>query len=163
MARNDFLEILDDLEHIFKHPDFLGFAPLVNELRGAAHQNSNYPPRNIIKIGEESWILEVALAGFAPYDIDVEEHDGYLKVRGHSNLVERAGQEYLHQGMARRDFDFGIKLGEHVKVNREYPPIMQNGVLVVQFIRVVPDAQKSTKWKPIDPTQKVYETPTVAD
>ncbi len=159
MARQ-FDDMLDDFEQLFSHPGILGFSPLVRELRDAVAQKpGGYPPRNIIRTGDDTWMLEVALAGFSPHEIEVEEHDGYVKIRGHSTLAERAGTQYIHQGMARRDFDFSIKLGEHVKVDREHPPLMQNGVLIVQFFRLIPEAQQSTKWTPVDPAQPESEDP----
>ncbi len=159
MARQ-FDDMLDDFEQIFSHPGILGFSPFVRELREVvAKKPSGYPPRNIIRTGDDTWMLECALAGFAPHEVEVEEHDGYVKVRGHSTLAENAGMEYVHQGMARRDFELSIKLGEHVKVDREHPPIMQNGVLVVQFFRLIPEAQKSTKWTPVDGNAPVGADP----
>lgn len=150
MSRDNFLALLDDLDAVFRHPSVLGFGPLAGELRSLVAQKPGYPPRNIIKTGEDSWSLEVALAGFAPHEIEVEEHDSHLKIRGQSTLAERAGQEYLHHGLARRDFDFTIKLGEHVKVSDEHPPLMQNGVLTVNFVREIPEAAKPKKFAVID-------------
>ena len=160
---NRIVDLLDQFDAVFAHPGTLGLDPLFHELRSVVSAKVGYPPRNIIRTGDETWMLEVALAGFAPHEIEVEEHDGYLKVRGQSTLAERAGLEYLHQGMARRDFEFTIKLGEHVKVDRENPPIMQNGVLTVQFFRLIPEAQKSVKWTPVDPAQEPLESPVADD
>ena len=145
MARN-LLELLDNLDAVFAHPGILGIDPFLSELRTVVTQKVGYPPRNIIKTGEDTWTLEVALAGFSAHEIEVEEHNGLLNIRGRSSLAERAGQEYIHQGLARRDFDFSIRLGEHVKVSEEYPPLMQNGVLVVNFIREIPEAARPKKF-----------------
>ena len=136
----DLYELLDDLESIFQHPGILGFTPLVNELRNVVAQTSNYPPRNVIRTGDDTWMMEVALAGFSAHEITVEEFGRTLTISGRSTLAERVGDEYAHHGIARRDFHFNVRLGEYLKVIGE--PIMQNGILVINLERVIPEADK---------------------
>jgi molecular chaperone IbpA len=136
----DLYDLLDDLEAIFQHPSILGFTPLVNELRSVVAGSQKYPPRNVIRTDENTWVLEVALAGFSAHDISIEEYGGYLYISGRSSLAERAGQDYAHHGIARRDFSISMKLGEHINVVGE--PIMQHGILVVWLEREIPEAQK---------------------
>jgi len=136
----DLYDLLDDLEAIFQHPGILGFTPLVDELRSVVAQTSNYPPRNVVRIGEDTWMLEVALAGFSAHEIEVEEFGRELTIRGRSTLAERAGQDYAHHGIARRDFSINMKLGEYLHVIGD--PIMQQGILTVALERMIPEADK---------------------
>ena len=105
---------------------------------------TGYPPCNIIQTDEDHWLIEIACAGFSAADVEVEEHSGVLHVRGRSNLAERAGDNYLHRGLARRDFNKQIRLGEHVHVSGS--PIMQHGVLCVSLEREVPEAQRPKRF-----------------
>ena len=49
----------------------------------------NYPPHNIVKIDEEKFLIELAVAGFKLDDIDIELKDGILKVKGEVGKDER--------------------------------------------------------------------------
>jgi len=156
----DLYDMLDDLEAIFQHPGILGFTPLVNELRSVVAQTSNYPPRNVIRTGENLWTLEVALAGFSAHEIALEEFGRTLTVSGRSTLAERAGQDYAHHGIARRDFSFTVRLGEYLHVIGE--PIMQQGILTVVLERIIPEAEKPKTFTVKDMNDDGSE-PAVAD
>ena len=140
MSKQNLMGLFNDLETLFSHPGVLGFNPLVNEMRAAVQATTNYPPRNIIQLGDDEWMVEVAVAGFSPQEISVETFDGRLKVSGSSTTVPGEDIEYLHQGMARRNFEFSIILGDHVEVNNEVPPMIDNGMLTISLVRVVPEA-----------------------
>ena len=64
---------------------FVGFDSLFDELErihSSARSNDNYPPHNVVKIDEEKFLIELALAGFKKEDIQVEVKDGILKIKG---------------------------------------------------------------------------------
>lgn len=166
MSSKDLYDLLDDLEAIFQHPGTLGFAPLVDELRNVvAGGSSNYPPRNIIRTDVDTWMLEVALAGFSAHEISVEEYAGCLYIAGRSTLAQNSAHDYAYHGIARRDFSINTKLGEHVKVVGE--PIMQHGILIVTLKREVPEAAKRKTFtvKAIneDGSELVSREPAVSD
>ena len=54
---------------------FVGFESLFDELEGihnsARSGNDNYPPHNIVKIDEEKFHIELAVAGFTEKDISL--------------------------------------------------------------------------------------------
>lgn len=136
----DIYDLLDDLDAIFQHPNILGFTPLVNELRTVVAGTQKYPPRNVLRIGEDTWMLEVALAGFSAHEITVEEFGRELTITGRSTLAERSGQDYAHHGIARRDFSITMKLGEYLHVLGD--PIMQQGILTLALERKIPETEK---------------------
>ena len=140
MSSKDLYDLLDDLEAIFQHPSILGFTPLVDELRTIVAGTQKYPPRNVIRTGENLWTLEVALAGFSAHEIMVEEFGRELTISGRSTLAERSSQDYAHHGIARRDFSFNVRLGEYLHVIGA--PIMQQGILTVVLERVIPETEK---------------------
>ena len=69
-------------------------------------QNSNYPPHNIVKYSDDTYGIEVAVAGFTKEEVTVEVDQDQLTIRGVKNRPnESTGQiEYLHRGLAARDF-----------------------------------------------------------
>jgi len=153
MSKQNLMSVFNDLETLFSHPGVLGFNPLVNELRTAVSANTNYPPRNIIQTDENSWMLEVAVAGFGPRDISVTVENGHLHVSGKSSLVDDSQIDYVHHGMARRSFSFKIRLGEHVRVCEDAPPFMQHGMLIINLEREIPEAEKPKTYEVISVDQ----------
>lgn len=139
------MSVFDDLESLFSHPGVLGFNPLVNDLRAAISAQAGYPPRNIIKTSDDSWIIEVAVAGFRPDELSVVVENSHLIISGahdDSDVANDVKSEYIHQGLAKRNFRFITRLGEHVKVSDEYPPFIQNGMLLVNLKREIPEEEK---------------------
>ena len=65
---------------------FVGFDTLFEDLErihaSARSGNDNYPPHNVVKIDEEKFLIELAIAGFKKSDIDIELKDGILKIKG---------------------------------------------------------------------------------
>ena len=105
-----------------------------------SHQNGNYPPHNIVKYSDTSYAIEVAVAGFAKEEIAVEVDQDQLTIRGVMNRPNKdEGIEYLHRGLAARDFEQTFTLAEYMEV---VGAKVDNGMLQIDIKRVVPDALK---------------------
>lgn len=120
----------------------LGFDSLFDniEQRFANQINNNYPPYNIIKKGEHSYELEVAVTGFNPDEVTVEIDQNQLIVKGQKNSTnDDAETQYLHRGLATRDFTRVWTLAEHMEVDAG---TIKNGVLRIKIQRVIPEALK---------------------
>ena len=76
----------------------------------------NYPPYNIIDEGENQSIIEMAVAGFAEEDLDIEVEDSKLTIKGNKD-VQLDDAKYRHQGIAYRNFTRTFALAEHINVN----------------------------------------------
>jgi len=100
--------------------------------------STNYPPYNIIKKDEDNYVIEVATAGFAEGEIDVQVNDGQLIITGEKAEGE-AEVNYLHQGIGTRKFVRTFQLAEYVEVKSA---TVEHGVLVVQLEREVPETMK---------------------
>jgi molecular chaperone IbpA len=111
-------------------------------LTSHTHQESNYPPYNIIKYNEDSYAIEVAIAGFDQSEIDVNIENNHLTISG--NRTERSGidSNYVHRGISARNFVKTFTLGNYIEVNGA---TIKNGMLTVSLTRVVPDALKPRK------------------
>jgi molecular chaperone IbpA len=104
------------------------------------HQNGNYPPHNIVKYSEDTYAIEVAVAGFSKEEVTVEVDQDQLTIRGIKNRPNvDVGVEYLHRGLAARDFEQSFTLAEYMEV---VGAKVQDGMLQIDIKRVVPEALK---------------------
>ena len=104
------------------------------------HQNGNYPPHIIVKYSDTSYAIEVAVAGFTKEEIAVEVDQDQLTIRGVMNRPNKdEGIEYLHRGLAARDFEQTFTLAEYMEV---VGAKVDNGMLQIDIKRVVPEALK---------------------
>lgn len=119
----------------------LGFDVLFDdfERRFSNQINSNYPPYNIVKTGDNTYQLEVAVTGFEKSEITVEIDNDQLIVKGQSKTTDYPAEAYLHRGLASRDFTKVWPLAEHIEVGEA---CIKNGVLTVNLERVVPESLK---------------------
>jgi molecular chaperone IbpA len=83
--------------------------------------------------------LEVAVTGFAQEEITVEIDQNQLIVKGERNRDEETDTQYIHRGLATRDFTRSWTLAEHMEVGEGR---IKNGVLTIELKRVVPEALK---------------------
>lgn len=104
----------------------------------SAAKATNYPPHNIEQITEDHYRLTIAVAGFSQGDIALTLHNGVLTVTGAAKKDD-AATVYVYRGIANRSFERQFKLGEHIEV---LSATMENGLLVIDLMRQVPEAQK---------------------
>lgn len=119
----------------------LGFDSLFSdfEQRFANQINTNYPPYNVIKKDENTYELEIAVTGFEQNEISVEVDQNQLVVRGERKRQEDRDTQYLHRGLAARDFTRTWTLAEHMEVDTGS---IKNGVLKIAMNRVIPESLK---------------------
>lgn len=102
-----------------------------------------YPPYNIERLAEDAFSIELAVAGFAEQDLDIETNDGLLTVTGrHTKDEEASAREFLHRGIAERGFIRRFQLADHVIVTGAE---LKNGLLRIELLRELPDAKKPRK------------------
>lgn len=124
------------LWNIFNDPFFIGFQPNVQNWTHVAKQET-YPPYNVIKIDDETYRVDLALAGFDKKDIDVTVDNGTLIVKG--EIATEESGEALHKGIATRKFTRSFALGEFMEVTSAE---FKNGMLAVTVERIVPEEKK---------------------
>ena len=91
-----------------------------------------YPPYNIQRTGDDIYTLEMAVAGFKKSDISVSVENNVLKVTGEQKKNEA---DYIHKGMATRNFLRAFTLARHMEVDQAK---MEDGILKVKIIRNLP-------------------------
>ncbi len=101
----------------------------------------NYPPYNIKKTGENTYVIEVAVAGFAKQDIEIDLADGKMVIRGNVQSQE-AEENFLFKGIANRAFTRTFALDDQIEVKDAE---MFNGMLKVFLERIIPEHKKPKK------------------
>jgi molecular chaperone IbpA len=100
--------------------------------------NGNYPPHNIVKYDDTHYGIEVAVAGFAKEEITVEVDQDQLMITGKKSSTN-TDVEYLHRGLAARDFEQTFTLAEYMEVKGAE---VKDGMLKISIERIVPEALK---------------------
>jgi molecular chaperone IbpA len=103
------------------------------------HQNGNYPPHNIVKYSDDTYGIEVAVAGFTKDEVTVEVDQDQLTIRGVKAQLNESQVEYLHRGLAARNFEQTFTLAEYMEVRGAK---VENGMLQIDIHRLVPEALK---------------------
>jgi len=113
---------------------------LFDELdRVAKHANDNYPPHNIVKLDDSNYLIELAVAGFARNELEIEVKDRSLTVSGKH---ENRGREYIHKGISAKKFTRTFRLSEYVQVNGAD---LTDGILAIQLEVVIPEEMRPRK------------------
>jgi molecular chaperone IbpA len=124
------------LDKFFNDPFFIGFDGLVNRLT-SAHTNTNgFPPYNVRKLDEDTFVVELAVAGFNKESLTIEEHEGTLTIKGERPEDE---ETYLHKGIAGRKFTRTFALSEYMFVDSAD---LNDGMLNVIVKREIPEEKK---------------------
>lgn len=116
------------------------FDRMMHQIDTAAASTTNYPPYNIVKTGENTYEIQVAVAGFTQGEVAVNVNEGQLIIAGKkisTDLPE--GHVYEHQGISARRFIRTFTLAEYVEVANAQS---RDGILTVTLERQVPEAMK---------------------
>ncbi len=118
----------------------IGFDRLARMLDDAASfEAPAYPPYNIERVGEDEYRITIAIAGFSASDINLEVKGNALTVTGKKTEKPELKNEYLHQGIAARNFERRFQLADHVEV---IGADLTNGLLHISLKREIPEALK---------------------
>lgn len=129
-----------DLSPLFRSS--VGFDHLASMLDSANRvEQPAYPPYNIERVGEDKYRITMAVAGFDSSELDIESERNTLKVSGIKAEADKTRQ-YLHQGIAARNFERKFQLADHVKV---VGANLENGLLHIDLQREIPEAMKPRK------------------
>lgn len=101
----------------------------------------NYPPFNIERVSDDAYRITLAVAGFKSADIEITAQQGLLVVQGNKPDDGREGR-MLHVGIAQRGFERRFELADYVRVAAAN---LEDGLLVIDLIREVPEAMKPKK------------------
>jgi molecular chaperone IbpA len=118
----------------------VGFDRLAALLDAAAASDSasGYPPYNIETTGENTYRIEIAVAGFKPQDLTIEAKENVLTVQGQKAANDET-RHFLHRGLAERNFERRFQLADHVVVTDAQ---LTDGLLAIALKRELPEQLK---------------------
>ena len=124
---------------------FVGFDDQINRM-AKMHDDltkniPNYPPYNIKKTGDNTYVIELAVAGFAKQDIEIELADGKMLIKGNTQSQEEE-ENFLFKGIAGRNFIRTFALDDQIEVK---DAAMLNGMLKIFLERIIPEHKKPKK------------------
>ena len=120
-------------------PFTIGFDNVFNSLdRVRSIPQTNYPPYNIRKAsGEDSYLIELAVAGFGEEDLTVSVKENNLSVEGD---IGDKDSGFVHQGISQRKFSRNFVLADDVVIKGSD---LSNGILTIYAERIVPEEKKA--------------------
>jgi molecular chaperone IbpA len=98
---------------------------------------TNWPPYDIVKLGDDAYRISMAVAGFDESELAIEQRPNLLLIAGAKR--DQDNSEYLHRGIAARSFERRFELADFVRVERAW---VQQGLLHVSLVRELPEAMK---------------------
>ena len=118
----------------------VGFDRLFDMLENSNFGGENYPPFDLIKLDDNRYRIEVAVAGFGKDDIEITSQQNQLLVRGQK--TDEDGSNYVHRGIANRSFERRFALADHIQVRGAD---LKDGMLSIELVREIPEAMKPRK------------------
>ena len=114
------------------------FDRMMHQIDTAAASTTNYPPYNIVKTGDTTYEIQIAVAGFTQGEVTVNVNEGQLIITGEKLSTDLPqGHVYEHQGISARRFIRTFTLADYVEVTSA---VSQDGILTVCLERRVPEA-----------------------
>lgn len=117
----------------------IGFDRLFDLLEngsGLANGDS-YPPFDLERMGDDRYRITLAVAGFAPGEIEVTQTQNQLIVSGRK--ADDEGRQFVHRGIAARAFERRFGLADYVQVRAAD---LKDGMLAIDLEREIPEAMK---------------------
>jgi molecular chaperone IbpA len=130
---NPFVQI----QSIFNDPFFLGFDDQFVRWETNKKTTSTFPPYNVKKVDEDNYLVELAVAGYDREDLDITVDKDTLIIKSERENDEEG--DFLHRGIAGRNFTQTFTLGEYMVVKSAS---LENGLLTVKIEREVPEEAK---------------------
>ena len=130
------------IQSIFNDPFFLGFGDQFVRWETNKKTTSSFPPYNVKKVDEDNYVVELAVARYDREDIDVTVDKDTLIIKSERENDEKS--EYIHKGIAGRNFTQTFTLGEYMIVKSAS---LDNGLLTVKIERELPESAKPRQIK----------------
>ena len=118
----------------------VGFEPLfnlINEAQKRFDQEGGFPPYDIVRKGESTYGIRLAVAGFANDELTITAKQNLLTVSGQKK--QEGARQYLHEGISARSFERQFSLADHVEVREA---TYENGILEIELHQEIPEAAK---------------------
>ena len=104
--------------------------------------SENYPPFNLERVAEDRYRITLAVAGFRQDELDITAQQNLLVVAGKKAETQDNAAQMLHLGIANRSFERRFELADFIRVA---DADLNDGLLVINLVREVPEAMKPKK------------------
>ena len=111
---------------------------LLDSVNRADSGANGYPPYNIELLDTDQYQISMAVAGFAEAELNIQTEKNTLLVKG-VHQAEADSKNFLHRGIAARNFERRFQLADHVEVTSAR---LTNGLLYIELLRKIPDAMQ---------------------
>jgi molecular chaperone IbpA len=130
------------IQSIFNDPFFLGFNDQFVRWESNKKTTSSFPPYNVKKVDEDNYIVELAVAGYDREDLDITVDKDTLIIK--SDRENDEDSDFLHKGIAGRNFTQTFTLGEYMLVKSAS---LENGLLTIKIEKEIPEEHKPRQIK----------------
>ena len=120
---------------------FENFIRDVEKILDSEVKQSTFPPHNIIKADDNKYVVELAVAGFAKEEIDIQVQEGNLTIKG-EKIEGTPDVQYLHRGIGGRSFTKVITIADTIEVKGAE---IKDGILRVGLENIIPEHKKPRK------------------
>ncbi len=127
-------------------PISIGFDDVFNHFEKLFDKNffnisaSNYPPYNILKTGEYTYDVEIALAGYSKDDIEVTYENNMLNIKSKKSNDDAEMNEIIHKGIAKRYFLKSFTVSDDISIKSAK---LKDGLLKISMEKIIPDSKKA--------------------
>jgi molecular chaperone IbpA len=121
----------------------VGFEPLfnlINEAQKRFNEEGGFPPYDIVRKDESTYVVRLAVAGFSEDELTITAKQNLLTVSGHRKVDEK--RQFLYEGISARSFERQFSLADHVEVRGA---AYENGILEIELHQEIPEAAKPRK------------------
>ena len=123
------------------HRNFIGVDRLMDRMASnlSTPNDQGYPPYNVVKLDDNNFVIELAVAGFGKDSINLTVQDSVLSIEGSQETNDDDEANYLHKGISSRKFRRTFNLSDYVEVK---DATVKDGILEVTLERHVPEELK---------------------
>ena len=123
------------------HRNFIGVDRLMDRMASnlSTPNDQGYPPYNVVKLDDNNFVIELAVAGFGKDSINLTVQDSVLSIEGSQETNDDDEANYLHKGISSRKFRRTFDLADYVEVT---DATVKDGVLKVTLERNIPEELK---------------------
>jgi len=126
----------------FPRSSFIGFDSIFDDIERIAGLTtvSEYPKHNILKLADDKFAIELALAGFKQKDLDIELKDNVLCIKG--SKAKEGSEAYIFKGISTKEFVKTFRLAIDVVIDNAK---FEDGLLTINLSVVIPEERKPKK------------------
>jgi molecular chaperone IbpA len=134
---------MSKLPSLFDRQFFVGFDDLIDRVNQSVHTDK-FPPHDIVKTGDSTYAIIMAIAGFTKKDIVIDLDKNVLSIKG-AKIKSLDDEEveyprYIYQGISNRAFTKQFTLQEHIVVKGAK---VEDGMLTISLEEIVPEDRQS--------------------